>query len=68
MSHFDLKELSLKILAQSPDRVLHHNAVLVDDDDRPVGVAAIMRDITERHLKEKQLRERLAELEAAKKG
>ncbi len=42
--------------------------MLVDDDNRPFGVAAIMRDITERHLKEKQLRERLAELEAAQKN
>lgn len=42
--------------------------MLVDDDNRPFGVAAIMRDITERHLKEKQLRERLAELEVAQKN
>ena len=42
--------------------------MLVDDDSRPVGVAAIMRDITERHLKDRQLRERLTELEAAQKG
>jgi PAS domain S-box-containing protein len=41
--------------------------MLVDDDNKPFGVAAIMRDITERHLKEKQLRERLAELETAQK-
>lgn len=41
--------------------------MLVDDDNKPFGVAAIMRDITERHLKEKQLRERLAELEIAQK-
>jgi PAS domain S-box-containing protein len=42
--------------------------MLVDDDNKPFGVAAIMRDITERHLKEKQLRERLAELETAQKN
>jgi PAS domain S-box-containing protein len=38
--------------------------LLLDDDKKPLGVAAIMRDITQRHLKEKALRERLAELEA----
>ena len=38
--------------------------MLKDDDGTPLGVAAIMRDVTERHQKEKQMRERLAELEA----
>ena len=38
--------------------------MLVDDDNKPLGVAAIMRDITERHQKDKALRERLAELES----
>ena len=38
--------------------------MLTGDDGKPVGVAAIMRDVSERHQKEKQLRERLAELEA----
>lgn len=42
--------------------------MLVDENNRPFGVAAILRDITERHLKEKQLRERLAQLEAAQKN
>lgn len=38
--------------------------MLTGDDGKPLGVAAIMRDVSERHQKEKQLRERLAELEA----
>lgn len=38
--------------------------MLTGDDSKPIGVAAIMRDVSERHKKEKQLRERLAELEA----
>ncbi len=38
--------------------------MLTGDDGQPFGVAAILRDVTERHQKEKQLRERLAELEA----
>ena len=38
--------------------------MLTDDAGKPIGVAAIMRDVSERHQKEKQLRERIAELEA----
>lgn len=38
--------------------------MLTGDDGKPLGVAAIMRDVSERHQKEKQLRERLTELEA----
>jgi len=38
--------------------------LLSDDDGKPFGVAAIMRDITERRQQEKELRDRLAELEA----
>ena len=42
--------------------------MLSDDDGKPLGVAAIMRDITERHQEEKKLRERLSELEAGKES
>jgi PAS domain S-box-containing protein len=38
--------------------------MLKDEDGRPQGVAAIMRDITERRAEEKALRDRLAALEA----
>ena len=38
--------------------------MLTGDDGKPLGVAAILRDVTQRHQKEKQLRERVAELEA----
>jgi len=41
--------------------------MLKDEQGTPLGVAAIMRDITERHQKEKDLRERLAALEQADK-
>jgi len=57
---------------------LHHNGsristefsivLLRDDDDKPLGVAAIMRDITERRSQEKELRDRLAELEGGKEN
>ena len=42
--------------------------LLSDDDGKPFGVAAIMRDITERRQQEKELSDRLAELEAGKEG
>jgi len=38
--------------------------MLLDDDSKPLGVAAIMRDVSERHAKEKKLRERITELES----
>lgn len=41
--------------------------LLSDDGGKPLGVAAIMRDITERRQQEKKLRDRLAELEAGQK-
>jgi len=40
--------------------------MLVDDDNKPIGVATIMRDITEHQQKEKALKARLAELEAGR--
>ena len=42
--------------------------MLKEEDGRPLGVAAILRDVSERHQKEKVLRERLTELEAAHQG
>ncbi|MDH3453885.1 MAG: PAS domain S-box protein [Desulfuromonadales bacterium] len=39
--------------------------MLNDDDGKPIGVAAILRDVTERHQKEKRMLDRLADLEAA---
>ena len=38
--------------------------MLRDDEDRPLGVAAILRDVTERQQKENEMKTRLAELEA----
>ena len=37
--------------------------LLKDDSGKPIGTAAIMRDVTERWQKEKELKKRLAELE-----
>jgi PAS domain S-box-containing protein len=38
--------------------------LLKNDSGKPIGTAAIMRDVTERWQKEKELKKRLAELEA----
>jgi PAS domain S-box-containing protein len=42
--------------------------MLKDDDGKPIGVAAIMRDITERRNQEKELRDRFAGLEGGKEN
>lgn len=42
--------------------------MLLADDGKPLGVAAILRDVTERHQREKQLRDRIAELEAGQQS
>jgi PAS domain S-box-containing protein len=42
--------------------------MLKDDDGKPIGVAAIMRDITERRNQEKKLRDRFAGLEGGKEN
>jgi PAS domain S-box-containing protein len=42
--------------------------MLKDDDNKPIGVAAIMRDITERRNQEKELRDRFAGLEGGKEN
>ena len=39
--------------------------MLNDDDGKPIGVAAIMRDVTKQYQKEKMLLDRLADLEGA---
>jgi PAS domain S-box-containing protein len=39
--------------------------MLNDDNGKPIGVAAILRDVTERHQQEKKLRDRISDLEAA---
>jgi len=39
--------------------------MLNDDDGKPIGVAAILRDVTERHQNEKKLHDRISDLEIA---
>jgi len=42
--------------------------MLLDAGNKPEGIAAIMRDVTEHHRKEKELRQRLEKLETAQNG
>jgi len=41
--------------------------LLKNDSGKPIGTAAIMRDVTERWQREKELKKRLAELEEREK-
>jgi len=58
--------LAVPALHQDGSRISTEFSIvmLLDDDGKPLGVAAIMRDMSERHQKEKQLRDRLSELES----
>ncbi len=60
--------LSVPALHQNGARLSTEFSIvmLTDNDNKPLGVAAIMRDITKRHQEEKAIRERLAELEGTK--
>jgi len=60
--------LSVPAMHQSGSRLSTEFSIvmLVDDDKQPLGVAAIMRDITERHQKEKVMKEQLAKYESSK--
>jgi signal transduction histidine kinase len=49
----------------SGDRISTEFSIIMlrDQDGKPCGVAAILRDVSERHAREKALRDRLAALE-----
>ncbi len=57
--------LSVPATHQSGSRLSTEFSIVMlrDEAGRPLGVAAIMRDITARHQKEKEMKERLAALE-----
>lgn len=58
--------LSVPATHQSGSRLSTEFSIVMlkDEQGKPLGVAAIMRDITERHQKEKELKERIAALES----
>lgn len=65
-TRYGSKLLAVPALRQDGSRLSTEFSIvmLLDDDNNPLGVAAIMRDVTERHQQEKELRTRLAELES----
>jgi PAS domain S-box-containing protein len=65
-TRYGTEMLSVPALHQNGARLSTEFSIvmLTDNDNKPLGVAAIMRDITHRHQKEKAMKERLAELEA----
>jgi len=65
-TRYGTEMLSVPALHQNGERLSTEFSIvmLTDNDNKPLGVAAIMRDITQRHQKEKAMKDRLAELEA----
>ena len=57
--------LAVPALHCSGDRISTEFSIIMlrDQDGKPCGVAAILRDVSERHAREKALRDRLAALE-----
>ena len=68
-TRYGTKLLAVPALHQSGARLSTEFSIvmLTGGDGKPLGVAAILRDVTERHQKEKQMTQRLAELEAGRK-
>lgn len=60
--------LSVPALHQSGSRLSTEFSIslLVDENDEPLGVAAIMRDVTERFRKDRALKEQIAALKSAR--
>lgn len=67
ITRYGTKLLAVPALHQSGTRLSTEFSIIMlkNDAGRPCGVAAIMRDVSERHARDKALREKLAALEAA---
>ena len=67
ITRYGTKLLAVPALHQSGTRLSTEFSIIMlkDDAGQPCGVAAIMRDVSERHARDKALREKLAALEAA---
>jgi PAS domain S-box-containing protein len=59
--------LAVPAMHQNGSRISTEFSIVMlnDDNGKPIGVAAVLRDVTERHQKEKRMLDRLADLEAA---
>jgi PAS domain S-box-containing protein len=69
-TRYGTEMLAVPALHQNGSRMSTEFSIVLlqDDDGKPLGVAAIMRDITERRNQEKELRDRLADLEGGKEN
>ena len=69
-TRYGTEMLAVPALHQNGSRMSTEFSIVLlqDDEGKPLGVAAIMRDITERRNQEKELRDRLAELEGGKEN
>ena len=69
-TRYGTEMLAVPALHQNGSRMSTEFSIVLmqDDDGKPLGVAAIMRDITERRNQEKELCDRLAELEGGKEN
>ena len=69
-TRYGTEMLAVPAMHQNGSRISTEFSIVLlqDESGQPIGVAAIMRDITERRADEKELRDRLAELEAGKEA
>ena len=69
-TRYGTEMLAVPAMHQNGSRISTEFSIVLlqDESGQPIGVAAIMRDITERRAEEKELRDRLAELEAGKES
>ena len=70
VTKYGTKLLAVPALCQGGGQLTTEFSIVMlkDGEGRPRGVAAIMRDISERRAEEKAMRDRLAALEGAKPG
>ena len=68
-TRYGKETLAVPAITKGDNRIsIEFTIVLVtNDQEKPLGTAAIIRDVTERWLKEKELKKRLAELEEREK-
>lgn len=66
-TRYSIDLLAVPAMHQNGSRLSTEFSIVMlnDDDGKPIGVAAILRDVTERHNKEKRMLDRLADLESA---
>ena len=66
-TRYDIDLLAVPAIHQNGTTLSSEFSIVMlnDDDGKPIGVAAILRDVTERRQNEKRLLDRIADLETA---